>query len=79
MREFFGRDDAVSFMDLRREMLDRYDLLVAAIRVSVGVASNFTDVYRLVCFLQGFLDRSTDEIGEAEFVATSCRIIRDSA
>ena len=79
MRDFFGRDDAVSFMDLRREMLDRYDLLVAAIRVSVGVASNFTDVYRLVCFLQSFLDRSADEIGEAEFVAANCRIIRDSA
>lgn len=79
MRGFFGRDDAVSFMDLRREMLDRYDVLVAAIRVSVGVASNFTDVYRLICFLQSFLDRSTDEIGEAEFVAANCRIIRDSA
>ena len=79
MRDFFGRDDAVSFMDLRREMLDRYDLLVAAIRVSVGVASNFVDVYRLICFLQSFLDRSTDEIGEAHFVATNCRIIRDSA
>ncbi len=79
MRDFFGRSDAVSFMDLRREMLDRYDLLVAAVRVSVGVASNFTDVYRLICFLQSFLDRSTDEIGRAEFVAANCRIIRDSA
>ena len=74
MRRFFGRDEAVSFLDLRREMLDRYDLLVAAIRVSIGVATNFTDVYRFLCFMQSFVDRSTDEIGRVEFVAENCRV-----
>jgi molybdenum cofactor sulfurtransferase len=79
MRRFFGRNEAVSFVDLRSEMLDRYDLLVAAIRVSVGVATNFTDLFRFLCFMQSFVDRSTDEIGRVEFVAENCRVIRDSA
>lgn len=79
MREFFDRDHSVSFLDLRDDMLHRYELLVAAIRVSVGVASNFADVYRLMCFLQGFLDRTVDDIGRVEFVSDNCRIIRDSA
>lgn len=79
MQQFFGRDRSVSFFDLRGDMLDRYELLVAAIRVSVGVASNFTDVYRLLCFLQGFLDRTVDDIGRVEFVSDNCRIVRDSA
>ena len=79
MRRFFGRNETVSFLDLRSEMLDRYDLLVAAIRVSVGVATNFTDVFRFLCFMQSFVDRSTDEIGRVEFVAENCRVIRDSA
>jgi selenocysteine lyase/cysteine desulfurase len=78
MRGFFGRDEPVSFLDLRSEMLATYDLLVAAIRVSVGIATNFVDLYRFMCFIQGFLDRSTDEIGRSEFVAENCRVIRDT-
>ena len=34
------------------------------IRISVGVATNFADVYRFMCFLQGFVDRTVDEIGQ---------------
>lgn len=79
MRDFFGRSEAVSFLDLRSDMLDRYDLLVSAIRVSVGVATNFTDVYRFLCFVQGFVDRSVDEVGAVEFVSDNCRVVRDSA
>jgi selenocysteine lyase/cysteine desulfurase len=79
MGEFFGRPDAVSFLDLRSDMLAKYDLLVSAIRVSVGVATNFTDVYRFLCFVQGFVDKSVDEIGAVEFVSDNCRVLRDSA
>lgn len=79
MRDFFGRDEAVSFLDLRGDMLARYDLLVSAIRISVGVATNFTDVYRFMCFMQGFVDKSVDEIGAVEFASDNCRVVRDSA
>lgn len=79
MTPLFGRDAPVSFLDLRQFMLDEHDLLVAGIRVSVGIASNFTDVYRLLCFMQGFLDRTVDDIGRVEFVSDNCRVLRDSA
>ena len=55
------------------------DLLVAAIRISVGVATTFADVFRFMCFVQGFVDRSVEEIGRVEFVSDNCRIVRDSA
>lgn len=79
MRQYFGRDRALSFLELRSDMLDRYDLLVSAVRASVGIATNFTDVYRFMCFLQGFVDKSVDDIGAVEFVSENCRIVRDSA
>jgi selenocysteine lyase/cysteine desulfurase len=79
MRDFFGRSTAVSFVDLRSDMLSRYDLLVSAIRVSVGIASNLTYVYRFMCFMQGFVDRTVDDVGAVEFVSDNCRVIRDSA
>ncbi len=79
MSGFFGRDEPVSFLELRDEMLATQGRLVAAIRISVGIATNFTDVYRFLCFLQGFLDRTVDDIGRVEFVSDNCRIVRDSA
>ncbi|MET0144108.1 MAG: aminotransferase class V-fold PLP-dependent enzyme [Ilumatobacteraceae bacterium] len=79
MTQWFGRDEAVSFLELRDRLLADYDLLVSAIRISVGVASNFADVFRFMCFVQGFVDRTVAEIGAVEFVSDNCRIVRDSA
>ncbi len=79
MRRFFERDQPMSFLELRRQLLAERDLLVAAIRISVGVATNFADVYRFLCFIQGFVDRTVEEIGDVEFVSDNCRIVRDSA
>jgi hypothetical protein len=36
------------------------------VRVSVGVASTFADVYRFVAFAQGFLDHSADALAEGD-------------
>ena len=79
MRRWFGRGEAVSFLELRERLLADDGLLVAAIRVSVGLATSFADVYRLLCFMQGFVDRTVTEIGQVEFVSDNCRIVRDSA
>ena len=79
MAPWFGRSSAVSFLELREHMLAERDLLVSAIRISVGLASNFTDVYRFMCFIQGFVDQTVDEIGDVEFVSDNCRVVRDSA
>lgn len=50
-----------------------------AIRVSLGIASNFKDVYRFLQFVSGFRDQSRLAIGEVTFDIASCRIIRDGS
>lgn len=79
LRPLFARDEPMSFQELRERLLVEHNRLVASIRISVGVATNFNDVYRLMCFLQGFVDRSVDEIGAAECGLDNCQTVRDSA
>ena len=50
-----------------------------AMRVSLGLASNFADVNRFVQFAAGFRDQSRLAIGEVSFDIESCRIIRDGS
>jgi selenocysteine lyase/cysteine desulfurase len=79
MRRWFERDEPMSFSDLREQLRTEFDVLVAAIRVSVGVATTFGDVYRLLCFLQSFVNRTVEEIGHLELESDHCRVVRDSA
>ncbi len=48
-----------------------------AIRVSLGLASNFADVERFMAFATGFLNQTALTIGTASFDIESCRVIRD--
>jgi len=48
-----------------------------AIRISVGLAANFADVYRFMHFAAGFRDKTKMNIGEVTFDIQSCRVIRD--
>jgi molybdenum cofactor sulfurtransferase len=79
MRPWFEGGEPISFSDLRERLWADYGVLVAAIRISVGVATTFADVYRFLCFLQGFVDRTVDEIGRLELHSDHCRVVRDSA
>lgn len=79
MATWFHRPEPISFLELREQFLAEHDVVVAAIRVSVGVATTFADVHKFLCFMQGFVDRSVDEIGDIEVVSDNCRIVRDSA
>jgi hypothetical protein len=58
MTKWFGRDAPLSEEDLREGLLREHGCVVAAVRISVGVATNFADVHRFMCFLQGFVDRA---------------------
>ena len=49
------------------------------IRISVGLATNFTDVYRFMHFVSGFRDKTNMNIGEVTFDIQSCRVIRDGS
>ena len=50
-----------------------------AIRVSLGIVSNFADVHRFVQFASEFRDQTRLTIGEVTFDIESCRVIRDGA
>jgi len=50
-----------------------------AIRVSLGIVSNFADVARFVQFASEFRDQTRLTLGEVTFDVESCRIIRDGS
>ena len=50
-----------------------------AIRISVGLVTNFADVYRFMKFAAGFRDMTNINIGEVTFDIQSCRVIRDGS
>lgn len=50
-----------------------------ALRVSLGIASTFSDVYRFVQFITGLRDQARLVIGNATFDIESCRVIRDGS
>ena len=50
-----------------------------AIRVSVGIASNFADVQRFLAFAAPLRDQTRLSIGETSFDIASCRVIRDGS
>jgi molybdenum cofactor sulfurtransferase len=50
-----------------------------ALRVSVGLATNFPDVHRFLTFAAGFRNQTSLTVGEVTFDIPSCRIIRDGS
>jgi selenocysteine lyase/cysteine desulfurase len=77
--EYFHDDEGMSFEELRVRIRAKYGLEVGAIRVSVGLATNFADVFRFATFAGGFLDRTAADVGRADAAAGGGTTIRDSA
>jgi selenocysteine lyase/cysteine desulfurase len=50
-----------------------------AIRVSLGLVSNFADVYRFMQFAESLRDQTRLTIGNVTFDIESCRVIRDGS
>jgi selenocysteine lyase/cysteine desulfurase len=50
-----------------------------AIRASIGLASNFADVYRFLTFAAELRDQARLTVGEVSFDIESCRVIRDGS
>jgi selenocysteine lyase/cysteine desulfurase len=62
MRPWFGRPEPVTQAEFRDGVRARHGVRPAAIRASLGVASNFADVYQFTCFLRRFLDCRAPDI-----------------
>ena len=74
MAEFFKGDHGLSFAELREQMQARYGKSINAVRISVGLVSNFADVKRFLNFAAGFLDRSSAELGPATNECPRCSL-----
>ncbi len=62
MKEMFKNEEAMSFEQFLTVMKQKNDKSAGAVRISLGLATNFTDVYRFMHFGQGFLDKRAEEI-----------------
>ena len=75
-----GIAEAGSDINLQRflhVMQNRGGKSAGAIRVSMGLVSNFADVDRFVTFVMGLRDQTALTIGAVSFDIASCRIVRD--
>ena len=69
----------INLMSFLRLMKDRGHKSAGSIRASVGLASNFADIWRFLQFVTGFRDQTRLTIGDVTFDIESCRIIRDGS
>jgi selenocysteine lyase/cysteine desulfurase len=69
--------DEINLLRFSQAMQERGGKSAGAIRVSTGIASNFTDVERFLAFVAGFKDQTSLTIGSVSFDIESCRVVRD--
>ncbi len=88
MAEGLTREDMLAGLDESADMtLPRFVQFIqhrgnksaGAIRISVGLASNFADVYRFMQFAASFCNKTNLNIGQVTFDIASCRVIRDGS
>lgn len=79
MRAGFTLGEEINLLSFLRMMQERGHKSAGAIRASIGLASNFADVWRFLRFIAGFRDQTRLTIGDVSFDIDSCRIIRDGS
>ncbi len=79
MRAGLAEGADISLPRFLQVMQHRGGKSAGAIRVSLGLASNFADVERFLRFAAGFRDQTTLTLGAVTFDIESCRIIRDGS
>jgi len=52
----------MSFVQFLSVLEDRYGKSAGAVRISMGLASNFTDVHRFCEFARSFIDQTAREV-----------------
>ena len=79
MRAAIAMGPDVNLFKFVQLMQSRGHKSAGAIRVSVGLVSNFADVWRFLKFVAGFRDQTQLTIGQVTFDIESCRVIRDGS
>jgi molybdenum cofactor sulfurtransferase len=79
MRAGFNLGNDINLMSFVRMMQERGHKSAGSIRASIGLITNFSDVWRFCNFIAGFRDQTRLTIGDVTFDVDSCRIIRDGS
>ena len=79
MRAGFSMGAEISLLSFVRLMQERGHKSAGAIRASIGLATNFADVWRFLRFISGFRDQTRLTVGDVSFDIESCRVIRDGS
>ncbi len=79
MKAGLAEGNAVSLSRFVRVMQDRGGKSAGALRVSLGLASNFADVERFLAFAAGLRDQTTLTLGAVSFDIEGYRVVRDGS
>jgi molybdenum cofactor sulfurtransferase len=79
MREAASQPGGMTLPRFLQFIQHRSGKSAGAIRVSLGLVSNFDDVYRFGRFVAGFRDLTRLTLGTATFDIDSCRVLRDGS
>ena len=77
MQEFFSREEGMQFSEFAHAMYEAEGMDISAVRLSVGLVTNFSDVYRFMQFVTSLRDRSAHELGAGE--VSLPLVLRDTA
>jgi len=50
-----------------------------AVRISVGIATNFADIEKFIQFVRTLRDKTSLNLGKVTFDIENCRVIRDGS
>jgi selenocysteine lyase/cysteine desulfurase len=79
MRAAAGQPGGMSLPRFLQFIQHRSGKSAGALRVSLGLASNFDDVYRFARFAADLRDQTSLTLGAVSFDVDSCRVIRDGS
>ncbi len=79
MADCFKSDTPVSYAELYERLQESGGKTASTIRISLGVASNFADVYRFMHFAQQFADRRVADYGPLPALDAHGAPVRDGA
>jgi selenocysteine lyase/cysteine desulfurase len=79
MAEGFKQGRRMAFPYFLSMIEHRAGKSAGAVRMSIGLVTNFSDVYHLMGFAHSFLNRPCEHIGAATFDIETCRVIRDGS
>jgi selenocysteine lyase/cysteine desulfurase len=79
MAQVFNRSETMSFDHFFDWVRQEHGGNPSTIRISVGIATNFADIYRFMNFLESFIDKPETDVQSVEVEYPVYDLMRDSA